>query len=306
MVDFKNFIEETEYLETKIHRGRLPFDYDDKQYLQQFPSHAWVQAMLYRYNKALKDALIRTKDGVRIKDDWRDIQDIELATHFKGPKNLSTLERLVPFENIKLFIPRLVKKLQYYGFDPLSMKPLNYKTIADNISRWRRKDSGQTHTFTPHKMYKTRNDYLSYPDVIEGTFKWGQIQSQVRKIAEDKCTSYITGLGNPDHPQHINYTYWNKRLPDLISGAIDYVKGRLKDVNTLGDIRRFVNYYISTSVQQGYITRKGLERAKMMGAEPEVISNLTRGGTQPKAIVNWIRNILNQQPGKQFSVSNVD
>ena len=283
MLSFNDFLEKKEfYLEVHINRGSIPLDSEELDYLKQFPENRYAQALLLRYNVALKDAVqLRGRDVV-IKDNWQDVQDIVL-----GSRSIK----------VKFNINRLIKKLKALGFDIIHMKPLNKKTVYQNISRWRKTGfSPEYKAFQPYKMYKQQNNYNGVFDAIEGGLQWGQIARRVREIVTDMCNAYVKRMALPEHPLHMNYYYWSEHLPELIGGTIDYIKDNLKDIQEDRDIKKFATNYIGSRMQQGSVSRKMYQKAKTLGLQPDIVSSLIKGSTRPKAILNLINRMVGRDP----------
>src|SRR6185295_11114943 len=88
--------------EARIIKSALEMDQDDIAYLHQFPHRFWAQAMKYRYNLGLLNALDASGN---VKPGWQDLRDIT----FKKP-NLT-------FKRINTGVSKLIAKLKSLGYD---------------------------------------------------------------------------------------------------------------------------------------------------------------------------------------------
>ena len=269
MISFNDFLKNRIYSEHFIQRGVLPLTHDDDgDYLSQFPPSYHIQALMYRYNEALKAAVVINRGREMIKSGWKDTENVILNKTRRGaaselrekeyPNMHETKYRQILFANTRLEIPRLLEKLHRFDFEVESMKPLHYKTVAGVISKWRRSGVENYGNFTPMSQSKAMNNYNHYETSVKQ--KWDRLKNDIVEMATNSCNLEIEKMKNPKHAYHLNYHYWEEHFEDLVHSAISYVHRRLKDVdegkNVEKQIRRLVSTAIQTRTQQGYTSRK--------------------------------------------------
>ena len=266
MLSFNDFLKiQNEHF---IQRGHLPLTNDDDgDYLSQFPKAYHTQALLYRYNDALQDAVVANHGQEMISNGWQDTQDIVFKRANTDPTkksqeqfpNMVVKERQVGFADVRLEIPRLVKKLKKHGFEIKSMRKLTPVYAHSVMYKWRKEGEKDYDKFKPMSIMKAMNNYNpDYETSVDE--KWLRLKDDIVEIATEVCSIEIEKMKDPRHSYHLNYSYWDKRSDDLIHSSISYVHRRLKDINEKKDInnqiKKLISTHINSELQRGNWSRK--------------------------------------------------
>ena len=290
MQSFNNFLQTRDnplYLEYFIQRGALPLTRDDDgKYLRQFPPPYHIQALLYRYNVALHDAIGFNRGEEMVRKGWQDTTNVTLVItggargkyeNEKYPNerypNMHVFRSAeggrskVLFSNVELGIPRLVDKLHNFGFEIASMKQLNNKTISKALVGWRKQiqDSGHVEDYKSYKPMSQSKAMNNYHPGRERSIdrRWAELKDKIVEIATAECSIAIEKMKDPKHAYHLNYSYWEEHFDDLVHSAISYVHRNLKEIDENEDvdreIKKLVGKVIATDTQGGNWGRKTMQ-----------------------------------------------
>lgn len=256
---FSDFLQkrDIEIYEVYYHKGALSFDQDDAEYIRQFDPKHQYQALMYRYNQAIPKALKKTARRVFLRADWVDIQDVKIKPKGAG--------KFIIYNNIKLNIPRLIKKLTDHGFDLLYWQKINKGTFHQNFKRWRaaaeatKEPTQSLKTLTPYKQKPKTNSFDPYERNQE-IKKWGKIKDIASKIAFERISNFVDLMDDPENINYLNRWYWKRNFQDIVLSAVDYIKNNLKiidhDEKLESKINSLITRFLVSYVQKGDVTRK--------------------------------------------------
>jgi hypothetical protein len=266
------------WLEAIVSRRAIPFDQDDIDYLHQVDSQYWSDALKKRYNDFLMQAAIALQEG-------HPIQDIQ-STTLQGIGRRGNKH----FE-LNTGMTKLVKKLQDLGFDLSDPQPasstlgsmslMSIHTARTLLRHWREQSPVKEllpgfSQYVPNKLQTKMN---SMDDPLEAERIFAQIKPDLEQKAQRMIYSKMATLSDPDHPQHINFSYWNERKDELLQAALQAVKDNLKDPPSR--YWKLMNDRIGDLLQTGHVSRRKFGTAKQNNID---INDLLRKGHTPQQI----------------------